>query len=373
MAKGRGGGRRRRELRRRAGKVLEKAPQRRPGEGEEEYADRLRPWFLRLARTDAGELWPVIVEAIAGRDAGARPAEAEPWVALARRFGRREGGEIHVTDPAMELLGRYGYDLNVPIVMHFERAGTEGGVRSYWRVGESSNEERVGVVYVPEQDAMVVWRMGEGEGDPDPAVTGELDEDLVAARPAGDEEKERALGAMPRRGSYGDLGEWWAEVWEWQWGMELAYAEDWRFLGRVGEAIYEEAGTESPLAPAEPDPRAVAEVEELVSRKAPPGYVGGLLDAGLNCTTRASMVLQNDGARAHNASYLFDGYVRIFREREERVFATYDVSTGKGGWLLCAWRVPGEGRVSVGLSDELAPTDDVPVVHAGHLREVFRP
>jgi len=294
-------------------------------------------------------------------------------VALARRFGRREGGSIHVTDPAMELLERYGYDLNVPIVVHFERAGTEGEVRSYWRVGESSNEERVGVVYAPERDAVVVWRMGEREEDSDPAVTGELDEDFVAARTVSDEEKERALGAMPRRGSYGDPEEWWAEVWEWQWAMELAYAEDWRFLGRVGEAIYEEAGTESPLAPAEPDSRAVAEVEELTLRRAPPGYVRGLLDAGLNCTVRASMVLQNDGARAHNASSLFDGYVRLCREREERVFVTYDVSTGEGEWLLCAWRVPGAGCVSVGLSDELAPTDGVPVAHAGHIRGLFRP
>lgn len=368
-----GGRRRRRELRRQAEKLLRKAPQRRPGEGDREYAERLRPWFLRLARTDIDEMWPKIVETILERGAEAQPAELEPWVALARRFGRREGGAIHVTNPATGLLERYGYGLEVPIVLHFERAGTEGGVRSYWRVGSSPNEERVGVVYAPDQDAVVVWRMGEREDDPDPALTGELDEDLVAGRTAGDEEKEHALAAMPRRGPHADPEGWWTDVWDWQWGMELAYAEDWRYLQRVGEAIYGEAGTESPLAPIEPDPRTVAEVEELMVRKVPPGYVRGLLDAGLNCTTRASMVMQNDGARAENASGLFDSYVRLCREREERVFATYDVSTGEGEWLLCAWRVPGEGRVTVGLSDELAPTDDVPVARAGHLCEVFRP
>lgn len=90
MSRG-GGRRRRRELRRRAEKVLRRAPQRRPGEGGGEYAERLRPWFLGLARTDADEVWPEILEVISERGAGAPPAEIEPWVALARRFVRREG------------------------------------------------------------------------------------------------------------------------------------------------------------------------------------------------------------------------------------------------------------------------------------------
>lgn len=292
-------------------------------------------------------------------------AGAEIWAA------RR--GAIHITNLATELLEKYGYTLHVSIVLHFEQVGTEGGVRSYWRVGESSNEERVGVVYAPEQDSVVIWRMGEREDDPNPAVTGELDEDLVASPTAGDNEKDRAFRAMPSSGSYGDPEEWWAEVWEWQWGMELAYAGDWRLLQRVGKAIYEGSETESPLAPAEPDPRAVAEVEELMTRKVPEGYVRGLLDAGLNFTTRAAAVAYNDGARAHSAHRLYDDYVRQYRERGERVVVSYDLSTGDGLWLLYAWRVPGEGRVTVGLSDELAPPGNVHVAHAGHLREVFRP
>ena len=85
------------------------------------------------------------------------------------------------------------------------------------------------------------------------------------------------------------------------------------------------------------------------------------------------MVMQNDGARPDNAAGLFADYVRLCRERGERVFATYDVGTGDGLWTLQAWRVPGEGRVTVGLSDEMAPADDVPVTHAGHLGKVFRP
>jgi len=110
------------------------------------------------------------------RGESASPAAApDSWVALARRFVRGEGGTVHITHPAMELLERYSYDAGTAIYGHFKRSGAEKGARSYLRVGGSSSEERVAVEYVPEHDAVVIWRWGEAEHDPDLSVIEELD------------------------------------------------------------------------------------------------------------------------------------------------------------------------------------------------------
>jgi hypothetical protein len=108
---------------------------------------------------------------------GAPIGAADSWLALARRFVRREGGTVHITHPAMKLLERYGYDASMAIYGHFERVGAEKGARSYLRVGQSPSEERVAVEYVPEQDAVVIWRWGESEHDPDLSAIEELDAD----------------------------------------------------------------------------------------------------------------------------------------------------------------------------------------------------
>ena len=108
---------------------------------------------------------------------GAPVAAPDSWVALARRFVRGEGGTFHVTRPATELLEKYGFDVRVAIYGHFKRGGAEKGARSYLRVGGSSSEERVAVEYVPEHDAVVIWRWGEAEHDPDLSVIEELDAD----------------------------------------------------------------------------------------------------------------------------------------------------------------------------------------------------
>src|SRR5215207_5278284 len=112
------------------------------------------------------------------RGESASPAAApDSWVALARRFVRGEGGTVHITHPAMELLERFGYDASAAIYGHFKRGGAEKGARSYLRVGGSSREKRVAVEYVPEHDAVVIWRWGEAEHDPDLSVIEELDAD----------------------------------------------------------------------------------------------------------------------------------------------------------------------------------------------------
>jgi hypothetical protein len=103
-------------------------------------------------------------------ESGAPAAATGCWVALARRFVRGEGGTVHVTRPAIELLEKYGYDANVAIYGHFKRDGAEKGARSYLRVGGSPSEERIAVEYVPEHDAVVIWRWGEAEHDPDLSV-----------------------------------------------------------------------------------------------------------------------------------------------------------------------------------------------------------
>jgi hypothetical protein len=109
-------------------------------------------------------------------------------VARAREALRTKGrGSIHITDPAAELFQRYGFDPSVAIYKHFEGGGAEGGLRSYWCLGESSNEERVGVTYAPDQDAVVIWRWGEAESDPDAAVLAEHDEGLAGSSTAVDE------------------------------------------------------------------------------------------------------------------------------------------------------------------------------------------
>jgi hypothetical protein len=104
-------------------------------------------------------------------------SESGAPAALARRFVRGEGGTVHITHPAMELLERYGFDANTAIYGHFKRGSAEKGVRSYLRVGESSREERIAVEYVAEHDAVVIWRWGEAEHDPDLSVIEELDAD----------------------------------------------------------------------------------------------------------------------------------------------------------------------------------------------------
>ena len=108
---------------------------------------------------------------------GAPAAAPDSWVALARRFVRGEGGSVHITRPAVELLEKYGFDAHVAIYGHFKRVGGETDARSYLRVGGSSSEERVAVEYVPEHDAVVIWRWGEADHDPDLSVLEELDAD----------------------------------------------------------------------------------------------------------------------------------------------------------------------------------------------------
>jgi hypothetical protein len=102
-------------------------------------------------------------------------SESGAPAALARRFMKREGGTVHVTHPAMELLERYGFDANTAIYGHFKRGGAKKGARSYLRVGELSREERIAVEYVAEHDAVVIWRWGKAEHDPDLSVIEELD------------------------------------------------------------------------------------------------------------------------------------------------------------------------------------------------------
>lgn len=96
---------------------------------------------------------------------------------MARRFMKREGGAVHITHPAMELLEKYGFDTNTAIYGHFRRGGAEKGARSYLRVGESSSEERIAAEYIPEQGAVVIWRWGEADHDPDLSVMEEFDAD----------------------------------------------------------------------------------------------------------------------------------------------------------------------------------------------------
>ncbi len=108
---------------------------------------------------------------------GTTAGTPDSWLALARRFMKREGGAVHITHPAMELLERYGYDVNTAIYAHFKRAGAQTEARSYLRVGDSPTEERIAVQYVPEQQAIAVWRWGEAEHDPDLCLIEELDAD----------------------------------------------------------------------------------------------------------------------------------------------------------------------------------------------------
>jgi hypothetical protein len=110
-------------------------------------------------------------------ESGALPDAPDSWPVLARRFIRRDGGAVHITHPAMELLERYGYDASMAIYGHFKRGGAEKGARSYLRVGGSPSEERIALQYVPEHDAVVIWRWGEAEHDPDLSVLEELDAD----------------------------------------------------------------------------------------------------------------------------------------------------------------------------------------------------
>ena len=108
---------------------------------------------------------------------GASVGAPDSWLALARRFVRGEGGIVHITHPAMEVLERYGFDANTAIYGHFKRGGAKKGARSYLRVGESSREERIAVEYVAEHDAVVIWRWGEANHDPDLSAIEELDAD----------------------------------------------------------------------------------------------------------------------------------------------------------------------------------------------------
>lgn len=171
--------RKRRRLERKVNKLLRQAPERQPDESVEEYAQRMRPWILNRVNeaTDAGDLWSMLLYSITEQDAETVSTESEPWIDLARRYGRREGGTVHITHPAIELFERYGYDPSVAIVKHFKQGGAEKGVRSYFRVGESLGYERVAVEYVAERDAVVIWRWGEADHDPDLSILEEHDID----------------------------------------------------------------------------------------------------------------------------------------------------------------------------------------------------
>jgi hypothetical protein len=71
-----------------------------------------------------------------------RSETPDSWLALARQFIGREGGAVHITQPAMVLLERYGYDANAAIYGHFKRGGAEKGARSYLRVGGRRGRRR---------------------------------------------------------------------------------------------------------------------------------------------------------------------------------------------------------------------------------------
>lgn len=181
MSNGREDRRKRRVLERGVKKLLKRAPAKQPEESGEEYAERLKSWVMEHAgeRFNAEELWSVAARIFEERgdfNSESLGYVTDHWVTLTRRFGRREGGSIHITNPAIELLAKHGYDEGVVIYKHFSEGGTEGGVRSYWHVGES-NEELIGVMYAPEQDAVVIWRWGESEHDPGAAVLAEHDEE----------------------------------------------------------------------------------------------------------------------------------------------------------------------------------------------------
>ena len=179
MSRGHGVRRKRRKLERKVRKLLRRAPDIRSVESDEEYLQRLRSWFVAHVgdATDAGDIWAVVLTLITERDAETASAESEPWVALARRYGRRESGTVHITHPAIELFERYGYDPSVAIVKHFKQGGAEKSARSYFRVGESLGHERVAVEYVAAQDAVVIWRWGEADHDPDLSILEEHDID----------------------------------------------------------------------------------------------------------------------------------------------------------------------------------------------------
>ena len=170
---------RRRRLTRKVKKLLRQAPERRPAESGEEYTRRIRPWVAERVNeaTDPEGLWTVILSLITEHGTETVPTESEHWIDLARRYGRREGGAVHITYPAIELFERYGYDPSVSIVKHFKQGGAEEGVRSYFRVGDSLSHERVAVEYVAEQDAVVIWRWGEADHDPDLSILEEHDID----------------------------------------------------------------------------------------------------------------------------------------------------------------------------------------------------
>lgn len=112
-------------------------------------------------------MWPEIVKVVSEGGAGVPPSEIEPWVALARRFVRREGGSVHVTDPALGLMAHYGFDPGLAIYTHFGAAGVGGHTTTYVAVSKSSPGEQIGASYAPERDHIVIWRRGELEGEED--------------------------------------------------------------------------------------------------------------------------------------------------------------------------------------------------------------
>lgn len=196
----------------------------------------------------------------------------------------------------------------------------------------------------------------------------------------------QVLEGIPRRDSDDDLNSYLRKVWDWQWLVELEHAENWRLLERVGVLIHkqiegsgegcEEACSEDLRESAElgeENPEMVAMAGEyMIDSK----WMQNLPKAGLNFTLRAAAVMWNERVSAAGARKLYGEYIRLCREINDRPFVTWDVSTGKGEWLLCAMRMPGEGRVRLGLDDEFIVESEpwcppTRIHHAGFLGDLL--
>lgn len=108
----------------------------------------------------------------------------ESWEDLARRFIRHEGGFLHFTEPAAELLTHYDQRLETSIYAHFRTVGDEIDARTYLTVydertqRQSPTDERIAAQYIPHLHSLVIWCWGEADFDPERAVLEEHDPDL---------------------------------------------------------------------------------------------------------------------------------------------------------------------------------------------------
>jgi hypothetical protein len=196
----------------------------------------------------------------------------------------------------------------------------------------------------------------------------------------------RILDGMPKRRPWTSLDDYMRNVWSWQWLVELEHAEDWRLLERVGILMHEqievieretsggcaEADSQNLRESGEPgaeDPGMVAMAGEYMMDSE---WMRDLSEAGLNFTLAAAAVMWNERVSAAGARRLYGEYIRLCRKFAARPFVAWDVSTGGEEWLLCAMRIPGEGRVRLGLDDEFVVESEpwctpIRTHHAGFL------